>query len=126
MLPVPERSELRFSRKIEMAGGGDIHILAGADEEGNGRGFIADAADQGAAVGRVQRVNADQVFPSPGQAIGWSRSSVGQGQIAGGGEVEVVGRGDRDAGVGPVSAIDLEGVGALARLQLPTHPGWSP
>jgi hypothetical protein len=37
--------------QIEMAGGGDIHIFAGADEEGNRRVVIADAPDQGAAVG---------------------------------------------------------------------------
>ena len=117
MLPVPERSEVRFSRKIEMAGGGDIHIFAGADKKGNGRGFITDAADQGAAVGGVEGILAEQVFPSPGKTIGRSRSPVAQSQVARGGEVEVVGRGDLDAGVGPIAAIDFEGIGALARLQ---------
>src|SRR5271156_4174767 len=100
-----------------MTGGGDIHILAGADEEGNRRVAVSDTPNQSAAIGGIERINADQVLPSPGQAIGGRLPSVGQGQIAGGGKVELVSRGYLDSGVGPIAAFDGEGVGALPSLE---------
>src|ERR1700722_20237007 len=100
-----------------MASGGNIHIFAGANEKGNRRRFIPNTTDEGATVGGVERILADQVFPAACQAVGRSGSSVGEGQVPGGGEVEVVAGGDLEAGVVPVSAIDLEGIGALARLE---------
>ena len=97
-----------------MAAGGHDGVGLRADEEGDGGAKIADAADEGAGVGLVERELPEQILPAAIETISGYRSVVGEGDGAGRGDGQVLSGDDAQAGVEPILSAHGEIVGFLA------------
>src|SRR5579863_100763 len=84
-----------------MSGDDGAGVFGGADEEDAGGVAVADATDERAASGVVDREVAGEVLPAAGESFGAVRLGLGELERARAGDVERVAGGDLDAGVEP-------------------------